>query len=61
MGIREQAEDRCHRIGQNNTVNIYILLTKNTIDERIHNLVQSKGDISDAIVDKKELVQYLLS
>ena len=55
--IREQAEDRAHRIGTKQSVNIYILMEKNTIDERIHKLVEDKGELSDKIVDK---VGYLL-
>jgi SNF2 family DNA or RNA helicase len=48
---KEQAEDRCHRIGTNGTVNIITLVCKDTIDERIEDIVYSKGKISDAIVD----------
>lgn len=65
--LKDQAEDRCHRIGQNNNVTIYTLITKNTIDERIHELVEEKGALSDAIIDgkitkdKMELLQFLLS
>ena len=65
--LKNQAEDRCHRIGQSNNVTIYTLLTKNTIDERIHELVERKGALSDAIVDgritgnKAELLEFLLS
>lgn len=61
MALREQAEDRAHRIGQNKTVNIYFLLTKDTIDERIHTIVEDKGEVSDYIVDKEETIDYLLS
>ena len=46
-----QAEDRCHRIGQTNNLTIYTLLCKGTIDERIHELVENKGAMADAIVD----------
>ena len=64
---KEQAEDRCHRVGTTDNVTIYTLLCKNTIDERIHDLVESKGAMSDAIVDGKinidkgALLDYLLS
>ena len=34
--LYDQAVDRCHRIGQKNNITIYNLLTKGTIDERIH-------------------------
>ena len=61
MAAYEQAIDRCHRIGQGETLTIYNLITKNTIDERVWQLVQQKGDLSDAIVDKKEVVSFLLS
>ena len=65
--LKDQAVDRCHRIGQNSNVTIYTLMCKNTIDERIHDLVEKKGAMSDAIVDgqlgnnKKEVLDFLLS
>ena len=65
--LKKQAEDRCHRIGQTNNITIYTLLCKNTIDERVHELVLKKGKISSAIVDgqiscnKSELLEFLLS
>ena len=61
--LRDQAEDRCHRIGTKGTVNIITLICKNTIDERINNLVRKKGEMADAIVDGKlsnEDINYLL-
>ena len=64
--LKEQAEDRCHRIGQKNNITIYTLMCKNTIDEWVHNLVVMKGDMSKLIIDGKpitnniELVKYLL-
>lgn len=67
MALKEQAEDRCHRIGQNENITIYTLLTKNTIDERIHELVEKKGAMADMLVDgkvvgnKEDLIDYLLS
>ena len=66
MANRVQAEDRCYRIGQKNNLRIYFLLTKNTIDERIHEIVYKKGLMADAIVDgkavmnKRELLESLL-
>lgn len=68
MGTKEQCCDRAHRIGTTGTVNIYTIIAKNTIDERINQIVQSKGDLADMIVDGKatqkqraELVDFLLS
>ncbi len=65
--LKDQAEDRCHRVGTKENVTIYTLLCKNTIDEKIHNLVEQKGIMADAIVDgkinvnKKDLLDYLLN
>lgn len=64
MALKAQAEDRAHRIGTKGTVNIITLVCKNTIDERIEELVEKKGQISDALVDGKvsiEDINYLLS
>ena len=67
-GKKEQAEDRAHRIGTKSSINIITLIAKDTIDERIHEVVYKKGKMSDVIVDKEidivnneKLVQYLLS
>lgn len=51
--IKDQAEDRCHRIGTKGTVNIITLICKDTIDERIHQIIRDKGELSDRIVDGK--------
>ena len=68
MALKEQAVDRCYRIGQKNNITIYTLMCENTIDLRIHELVQGKGAMADALVDgainkqnKGEVVDFLLS
>jgi len=65
--LYDQAVDRCHRIGQKNNVTIYNLLCKDTIDERIWEIVNKKGAMSDYMVDgkvdsmhKMELLNYLI-
>ena len=63
----DQAVDRAHRIGQKNNITIYSIMCKDTIDERIHNLIYKKGAMSDAIIDgkvvgnKNEVFNYLLN
>lgn len=49
----KQAEDRIHRIGSNKPVFIYYLWTKDTIDERVKEIVEDKEAISDFVVDNK--------
>ena len=38
-----QATDRAHRIGQKNNVQVYKLITKNSIEEKIYELLISDG------------------
>ena len=64
MATKLQAEDRAHRIGTKDTVNIITLMCKDTIDERIHQLITEKGELSDMLVDGvKDIdnVKFLLS
>ena len=62
----EQAVDRAHRIGTKNNVTIYSIMCKGTIDERIHDLIYKKGQMSYSIIDgkivgnKTEILNYLL-
>jgi len=46
-----QAEDRIHRRGQKNSVTIYQLLAKNTIDERMREILREKQDIFDRLFE----------
>ncbi len=63
---KQQAEDRCHRIGTKQTVNIYTLITAGTVDERVQEIVNKKEALSDYLVDGqitqeglKSLKQYI--
>ena len=47
----DQAEDRCHRIGQHDAVTAWYLLAAGTIDERIAELLQSKRRVVEAVTD----------
>ena len=62
-----QCEDRIHRIGSKNSVFIYYLWAKDTIDERVKSIVEAKEAISDYIIDDEvsqnqvnELKKYIL-
>ncbi|MCX7738023.1 MAG: DEAD/DEAH box helicase [Hydrogenothermaceae bacterium] len=46
-----QAEDRVHRIGQKNRVNIYYFITKGTVEERIIQRLSQKKRIIENIID----------
>jgi SWI/SNF-related matrix-associated actin-dependent regulator 1 of chromatin subfamily A len=47
----DQAEDRCHRIGQQDAVNAYYLLAADTIDETISTLLERKRALIGAVTD----------
>ncbi|MGI9184829.1 MAG: DEAD/DEAH box helicase [Solirubrobacteraceae bacterium] len=49
--MHDQAEDRCHRIGQRDAVTAWYLLAAGTIDERMARLIQSKRAHVAAVTD----------
>jgi SWI/SNF-related matrix-associated actin-dependent regulator of chromatin subfamily A-like protein 1 len=53
-GNVRQCEDRCHRIGQKDTVNVNFLLAFGTIEEKIAKILDSKRKLSDNLLDGKE-------
>jgi SNF2 family DNA or RNA helicase len=53
-GALVQAEDRCHRIGQQDSVTIWFLLAAHTIEERIAHLLDSKRKVLDRVLDGVE-------
>ena len=50
----DQAEDRCHRIGQQDAVNATYLLAADTIDETIATLLERKRAVIAAVTDGRE-------
>ena len=47
---QNQATDRAHRMGQTRIVNVYRVIAKDTIEERILKLQDAKSDLADRIV-----------
>lgn len=50
VAVQNQATDRAHRIGQKNVVNVYKLITKGTIEEKIVNLQEKKQELADMVL-----------
>jgi superfamily II DNA or RNA helicase len=53
--MHDQAEDRCHRIGQHDAVTAWYLLAADTIDETMAALIQRKRGIVAAVTDGTRL------
>lgn len=43
--------DRAHRLGQKRTVNVYRLLTRGTLEEKVMGMQQFKLDVANAVVN----------
>ncbi len=56
----EQAQDRIHRIGTPNKVTIYYLITSETVDEKVDEIVEDKSAISDYLIDGEKMSEQAL-
>ncbi|MDW5299689.1 MAG: DEAD/DEAH box helicase, partial [Sedimentibacter sp.] len=61
ISAQNQATDRTHRIGQNNKVQVFKLIAKDTIEEKIENLQQNKKDLAESVIKKGEILINSLS
>jgi len=57
-GENSQAEDRCHRIGQRESVLIQHLILEGSLDERVVAIVIQKQEVIDAALDKISLTEF---
>jgi len=53
--IMNQAEDRAHRIGQKNSVNIYYMHGRQTLDDLIFALLNQKSLVTTDITDGRRI------
>ena len=53
ISTENQATDRAYRIGQKNNVQVYKLITKNSIEEKIYELQEKKASLANNILDTK--------
>lgn len=53
VSAENQATDRAYRIGQKNNVQVYKLITKNSIEEKIYELQNRKSKLIDSLLSTK--------
>ena len=53
QSAENQATDRAYRIGQKNNVQVYKLITSNSIEEKIYELQQKKASLIDNMLDNR--------
>lgn len=53
ISAENQATDRAYRIGQKNNVQVYKLITKDSIEEKIYELQQKKAELTDNMLNTK--------
>ena len=69
LAVQNQATDRAHRIGQTNTVTVYKLIAKDSVEEKILKMQEKKKDLAEEILSgetgglsalsKEELLELL--
>jgi len=69
--VNDQAEDRCHRIGQSDSVNAWYFIVEGTIEEYIWNVLERKRELVESVmvpmvdevieaINKESSPQYVL-
>ena len=61
LSAENQATDRTYRIGQKRNVQVYKLITKNSIEEKIYNLQEKKAKLANDMLSTNEVFLNKLS
>ena len=54
LSAQNQATDRAYRIGQRNNVQVFKLISENSIEEKIQKLQDKKQDLTDSVIKSGE-------
>lgn len=57
--VEDQASDRTHRIGQKKTVNVYRLIMRGSIEEKIIAMHEQKRELADELLDGADITAKL--
>ncbi len=61
LAAQNQATDRAYRIGQHNNVQVFKLITQNTIEEKIKQLQDKKQDLTESVLSGEQMMISQLS
>ncbi len=50
----EQATARVHRMGQKDVVQLFRLITKGTLEEKIHSIISRKQELASSVINEDE-------
>jgi SNF2 family DNA or RNA helicase len=50
----EQATARVHRMGQKHVVQVFRLITRGTLEEKIHSLILKKRELAETLIQEDE-------
>ncbi|MFS0690896.1 DEAD/DEAH box helicase [Sporosarcina sp. 179-K 8C2 HS] len=59
--VEEQAADRAHRIGQQQTVHVIKLVARGTIEDKMNELQEKKRNLIEEIIDSKDAANTTLT
>jgi len=59
--VEDQATDRAYRIGQNKNVQVFKLIAKGTIEEKIYELQQKKKTLAESVVESGDTLLTSMS
>lgn len=59
--VEEQATDRAHRIGQDNTVEVIKLITKGTIEEKVYAIQERKRELIENVLSEEQGAGFIKS
>lgn len=55
--VENQATDRAHRIGQNKTVFVHLMISAGTLEERVDELLQHKAQVAGEVISEAEWLE----
>jgi len=61
LSAQNQATDRAHRIGQKNSVQVYKLIAKDTVEEKICRMQEQKQELAESVIQQGDGAIFQMS